>query len=137
MYDASNHTFNQIKISEGAILRFKAGTTTTVTDFVADGTTAITITSATAATHTLSCASGTIDVSYCTISYSIAAGGATWNAWTSEGNTDGGNNTGWVFTEPASGWTNITKVYGISQASIGKLGGISKDSIAKITGISV
>lgn len=103
MYDASNHTFNQIKISEGAILRFKAGTTTTVTDFVADGTSAITLTSATAATHTLSCASGSIDVSYCTISYSIAAGGATWNAWTSLGNTDGGNNTGWVFTEPVGG----------------------------------
>ncbi len=110
MYDNYDLTFNQIKISEGAKLRFKAGKMVTVSDFVADGTSAITITSSTSATHTLSCASGTIDVSYCTISYSIATGGATFNAWTSLGNTDGGNNTGWIFTEP-SGAQNTSNFF--------------------------
>lgn len=106
MVDSAGHTFNQIKISDGAIFKFKAGYTTTVSSFVAVGTSAITITSSTAATHTLSCASGTIDAEYCTISYSIATGGATWNAWTSKNNVDGGNNTGWIFTEPAGGVAN-------------------------------
>ena len=48
-------------------------------------------------TFTLSKSSGTVDVSFCSISDSIATGGASWKASTTTGNVDGGNNTGWSF----------------------------------------
>lgn len=93
-----SNTFNDFKIDAGRIQHFTAGTTTTVTTFTAVGTAVdgITITSPTAANHTLSDTAGTNTVSYCTISRSTAQGGATWAA--SNGtNTDGGNNSGWQF----------------------------------------
>lgn len=40
---------------------------------------------------------GTISVAYATITNSDAAGGATWRAPRSQGNVDGGGNTGWLF----------------------------------------
>ena len=40
---------------------------------------------------------GTVDVSYYTISYSAATPADTWYALTSNNNIDGGNNTGWIF----------------------------------------
>ena len=75
---------------------FTAGTTTTLTNWNINGTPGnpVTIGSATAASHTLSKASGTVTGDYLTISRSNATGGATWNATNS---TDGGNNTGWIF----------------------------------------
>ena len=81
-------------------VQFTAGTTTIVTSFVAVGVAAHTtnIKSVTAATHILSDASGTNSVGYCTPAYSIAQGGATWNALTSGGSVDGGNNSGWTFS---------------------------------------
>ena len=63
---------------------FTAGTTTTFTSgFSLSGTAGnlVTIGSVTAASHTLSKASGTVDVSYCSISRSTATGGATWLAY--------------------------------------------------------
>jgi len=48
----------------------------------------------------LSCPSGTIDVTYTTISGSVATGGATFNAFTYYGNIDGGSNSGWIFEGP-------------------------------------
>ena len=63
---------------------FTAGTTTTFTSgFSLSGTAGnlVTIGSVTAASHTLSKASGTVDVSYCSISRSSATGGATWLAY--------------------------------------------------------
>lgn len=95
-----SNIFNTLTANKGTAqtVSFTAGTTTTVTSFVATGTAGniITITSATAASHTLSDAAGTNTVSYCTISYSTAQGGATWDA-TDGTNTDGGNNSGWSF----------------------------------------
>ena len=79
---------------------FTAATTTTFTSgFSLAGTAGnlVTIGSVTAASHTLSKASGTVSVSFCTISRSTATGGASWQALTSNGNVDGGNNTGWSF----------------------------------------
>ena len=86
-------------------IKFTAGTTTTLTGFSAVGTSLYTINiqSATSAAHTLSCASGTISVKYCTITYSHAGGGATWNASVSYGNVNGGNDTGWNFNAIAGG----------------------------------
>lgn len=99
--DGSN-TFNDIKLDAGRTLKLTAGTTTTLTTLTAIGAGTV-MTSATAAAHTLSCASGTIAVQNCTISYSHATGGATFNAFTTLGNTDGGNNTGWNFSVPSTG----------------------------------
>lgn len=78
---------------------FTAGTTTTLTNWNINGTAGslVTIGSVTAASHTLSKASGTVTGDYLSISRSTATGGATWNATNS---TDGGNNTGWIFSTP-------------------------------------
>lgn len=87
-----------ISQSSTALIQFTAGTTTTFTDgFEVDGTTAnpITISSATAATHTLSLARGTVVANYLNLFNSTATGGA---AWYAGGNsTNGGNNSGWLF----------------------------------------
>jgi hypothetical protein len=78
---------------------FTAATTTTFTNFTLSGTAGnlVTIGSVTAASHTLSKSSGTVDVNYLSISRSTAQGGATWRAYTVNGNVDGGNNLGWKF----------------------------------------
>lgn len=79
-------------------LQFKAGTTNTVGSFTTTGTTAKYLQSTLAGTQaTLSDVSGTNSVSYTTIQDSNATGGATWLAYTTSGNIDGGNTTGWDF----------------------------------------
>ena len=87
---------NTYKSTGATSILFTAGTTSTFTDWSANGeaTRLLTIGSDTAASHTLSKASGTVNASYLSISRSTATGGATWNASNS---TDGGNNSGWVF----------------------------------------
>ena len=50
-------------------------------------------------TFTINKTTGTISLSYCNIEDSIATGGATFSAFTSNGCIDGGNNTGWNFVE--------------------------------------
>jgi len=58
----------------------------------------VVLSSTTAGTQaTLSKASGTVSVSYVQIQDSIATGGATWLAQTTNGNINNGNNTGWIF----------------------------------------
>ena len=96
----SNTFTNITNTTQPASVLFTAGTTNTFTDFSLSGTAGnlITIGSVTAATHTLSKASGTVNVNYLSISRSTATGGATWNAGANS--TDGGNNTGWIFTAP-------------------------------------
>lgn len=105
-----SNTFNDLKLDPSTEIRFTATTTTIVTSFTAVGTEAdgIIITSATAASHTLSDTGGTNTVSYCTISYSTAGGGATWDA--SDGtNTNGGNNSGWTWPSTGLGGIMTTK----------------------------
>ena len=99
---AGTNTFQNITNSvQPATVLFKEFSTNTFTnDFDLNGTSGnlITIGSATpASTYTLSKSSGTVDVSFCSISDSIATGGASWQSFTSNGNVDGGNNTGWSF----------------------------------------
>lgn len=79
---------------------FTAGTTTTLTNWSILGTAGnlVTIGSVTAASHTLSKSSGTVNADYLSISRSTATGGATWNAGSNS--TDGGNNSGWIFGPP-------------------------------------
>jgi hypothetical protein len=97
----SNSFQNITNSVQPATIKFTAATTSTFTNgFSLAGTAGnlITLGSNILAPSTLSKASGTVSVSYCTISYSAATGGASWLAPTSSGNVDGGNNTGWSFT---------------------------------------
>lgn len=101
-----SNTFGTINISDATnakTLRFTAGTTTTVTTFNVNGASGrrVTISSITAATHTLSKTSGTVSCDYLNLTNSIATGGAAWYAGVNSVNN--GGNTGWIFTAPQSG----------------------------------
>ena len=91
---------NTYKSTGATSILFTAGTTSTFTNWNASGesTRLLTIGSVTAASHTLSKASGTVSSDYLSISRSTATGGAGWYAGANS--TDGGNNSGWVFTAP-------------------------------------
>ena len=95
----SNITNTRKSVSAASIL-FTAGTTNTFADWNASGesTRLLTIGSLTAASHTLSKASGTVSADFLSISRSTATGGAGWYAGANS--TDGGNNSGWIFTAP-------------------------------------
>jgi len=101
------NTFNNITNSvQPATVIFESGTTTTVSNFGLSGTAGnlITISSESAGLQfTLSKTSGTVNAQYLSIQDSIATGGATWNALTSNGNVDAGNNIGWIFAAAATG----------------------------------
>ena len=93
-----SNTFSNITNTvQPASVLFMAGTTSTFTNFNLSGTSGnlITIGSATAASHTLSKASGTVSRDYLSISQSTATGGASWYAGANS--TNGGNNSGWTF----------------------------------------
>ena len=94
-----NITNTRKSVSATSIL-FTAGTTSTFTDWNASGesTRLLTIGSVTAASHTLSKASGTVSADFLSISRSTATGGAGWYAGANS--TNGGNNSGWIFTAP-------------------------------------
>lgn len=127
-----SNTFNDLKINAGRTQLFTAGTTTTVTTFDAIGGlgTEITIGSVTASGHTLSAAAGTISVEYCNISRSTAQGGATWEAFTSDGNVDGGNNSGWDFSGSA-----ISSVGGVPYANVSSVSSVPVANIASINSV--
>jgi hypothetical protein len=96
-----SNTFNDITNTvQPASILFTAGTTSTFSSFSLSGTAGnlITIGSVTGASHTLSKASGTVSSDYLSISRSTATGGAGWYAGANS--TDGGNNSGWIFTAP-------------------------------------
>jgi len=96
-----SNTFNNITNTvQPASILFTAATTSTFTNFSLSGTAGnlITIGSVTAASHTLSKASGTVSADFLSISRSTATGGAGWYAGANS--TDGGNNSGWIFTAP-------------------------------------
>ena len=77
-------------------LQLKASATSTVGSFVTSGTTQKFLQSTISGTQaTLSDASGTNSVSYLTIQDINATGGATFNAYPYNFNSDAGNNTGW------------------------------------------
>jgi hypothetical protein len=91
---------NTYKSTGATSILFTAGTTSTFTDWNASGesTRLLTIGSVTAASHTLSKASGTVSSDFLSISRSTATGGASWYAGANS--TNGGNNSGWIFTAP-------------------------------------
>jgi len=96
-----SNTFSDITNTvQPASVLFTAATTSTFTNFSLSGTAGnlITIGSVTAASHTLSKSSGTVSSDFLSISRSTATGGAGWYAGANS--TDGGNNSGWIFTAP-------------------------------------
>jgi len=101
-----SNTFGDITNTvQPATVLFTAGTTSTFSNFSLSGTAGnlITVGSVTAASHTLSKTSGTVSRDFLSISRSTATGGALWYAGANS--TNGGNNTGWIFTAPPSGYT--------------------------------
>lgn len=87
-------------VSNARTLNFSAGSTVTILNsFNVQGSAGklMTVGSLTAASHTLSKASGVVSCRHLSISYSIATGGANWYA--GAGSTDGGNNSGWIFAD--------------------------------------
>ena len=109
---SGSNTFANISNSYNATaatsIRFTSGTTQTVSNFTAAGTSGkiLTIDSTTPATAaTLSQASGTVSVDYMSIQDSTATGGSAWYAGANSTNVSG--NTGWVFTAPPGGSSNF------------------------------
>lgn len=85
-------------ITNGTVA-LKNGVTSTVGAFATSGTNQKYLQSTLAGSQaTLSQASGTVSVSYLTIEDINAAGGATWEAFTTNNNVDAGNNLGWDFS---------------------------------------
>jgi hypothetical protein len=120
-----SNTFSNITNTvQPASVLFTAGTTSTFTNFNLSGTSGnlITIGSVTAASHTLSKASGTVSADFLSISRSTATGGAGWYAGANSTNL--GNNSGWAFTDPpsaSSGYPYGSGHYGIGPYNIGNL----------------
>jgi len=107
-----SNTFNEISSTKTVpfIFQLQAVNSTTVNQWSVSGspTGQATVKSNTlaGAEHTLIQASGIVSVSYSTIKDIDATGGATWNAYTSNGNINDGNNTGWIFTAPITNTNN-------------------------------
>lgn len=102
------NTFNDITNNYGSTgattITLPFGTTTTVSNFTASGTSGklLTLNSNNPGVRaTLSKSSGTVNVTFLNIQDSAATGGATWNATDS---TNGGNNTGWNITTSSTGF---------------------------------
>jgi len=101
---SGSNTFTTISNSvQPTTFTFTSGTTQTLTNWSVNGTAGnlVTIGASTTSAATLSKSSGTVSSDYLSISYSTASGGATWNAGANS--TDGGNNTGWIFTAGSTG----------------------------------
>jgi hypothetical protein len=98
-----SNTFGNITNSYASVgattISFQSGQTQTVSNFTASGQSGrqLSIIRSALTNGFLSKASGTISVSFCTITGNTATGGATWEAFTTNGNINGGNNTGWIF----------------------------------------
>lgn len=102
-----SNTFSTLTISAPKTVKFTAATTTTVSSFVATGDSEnlIHIDSTSSSDATLSDSSGTIQVYYCHIGETgdvDASGGASWLAYTSDGNEVNGSE-GWTTAAPATG----------------------------------
>lgn len=107
---SGSNTFNTLHVDASAAARtvlFTAGTTTTVANFTRNaGTNVITIGSITAASHTLTkSGGGRISLDYLSISRSTGTPALKWYAGANS--TDGGNNSGWVFTVPPNKFISI------------------------------
>jgi hypothetical protein len=91
------NVFDVAKTNNSRTVQFPPATVNTFTSFKRTAGTGHTLQSSGAGVHELTQISGTNSVSNLTIDHSIATGGASWQALTSNTNVDGGVNTGWIF----------------------------------------
>lgn len=102
-----SNTFADITATTGgrpSTVTLTASTTQTLTQFTLSGTAGnlITLNTTVAGTQaTLSDTSGTNSISYVSLKDINATGGALWQAYTTNGNVNAGNNTGWDFDNTA------------------------------------
>lgn len=97
-----NNTFSELESlkSTSSTVSFAANTITNVNNWSLNGTAnnILNLNTIGTGSHTFNKVSGVISASYVRLSNSTTTGGATWNAYTSNGNIDNGNNSGWIFT---------------------------------------
>lgn len=99
----SNTFANITNTVQPATITLTSGTTQTVTSFTASGTSGnlITLNSSSAGNRaTLTDSGGVNSVSFMDIKDIAATGYGEWQAYTSNGNVNSGNNVGWVFDAP-------------------------------------
>lgn len=99
----SNTFTNITNTVQPATITLTSGTTQTVTQFTASGTAGnlITLNASTPGSQaTLTDSGGINSVSYMDIKDIAATGYGEWQAYTTNGNVNSGNNTGWVFDAP-------------------------------------
>lgn len=91
-----SNTFNDFRSDAGRTIRFTDSTTTTVSSLNLNGTVGnlITLACTISGSWTISDSTGTNTVTLCSISRSVATGGASFVAINS---VNGGNNVGWIF----------------------------------------
>lgn len=103
LFNGTGTSFANITATTVGLLSFSAGQTFNLAAFSANGSAGnqLTITSSGPSQYTLNyTGSGVISKSYCTISYCNATPLGKWRAYTSNGNINGGNNTGIAFNKP-------------------------------------
>ena len=112
-----------LTVTNGTV-KLKSGTTNTVGSFTTGaGTTQRYLQSTAAGSRaTISDTSGTNAVTYLTIQDIAATGGATWNAFSVNGNADAGNNSGWAFSARSAG---LSRGSGLTLNTRGLFGGSS------------
>jgi autotransporter family porin len=133
----TNGTFSRISNAfSPATFTFTAGTTTTLTDTLnlngTAGNLVTLVSSSTGTRYTLSSAVPTQSVTFTSIRDSDATGGSTWNALTSSGNVDAGNNLGWIFAASGNVNVNLTGV-----AATGQVGVVTINNVSvNLTGVA-
>lgn len=103
---AGTNTFGDITNTHAGSSTISLGANQTVSNFTLSGTVGNVITfnsSSSGTRRNISKTSGTVNVTFLSIKDSNGTGGATWDAFTANGNVDGGNNLGWNFVPPTSG----------------------------------
>jgi len=94
--------------------------------------------SSTIVPFTISQTSGIVDIENVELRDSVAIGGATFNAFTSKGNSDGWNNVGWIFTggDPIPTYSISGKVRGsiIQGVTINLTGDVIESTVTDING---
>lgn len=106
---SGSNTFADLKCDTPPhTVTFTDGTTTTITSLTVAGTAGnlMTLGGTSTAGWTISDNAGTNSVTYTSISYSTATGGATFSA-RGAGNVNGGHNSGWLFPATGRGFTMI------------------------------
>jgi hypothetical protein len=113
---SSSNTFNTINntYAGATTIRFSGLTTQTVTNFTATGTSGNVLTllsSSSGLQWTLSKSSGQVLLDYVSITDGVATGGARFYAGVHS--TNGGNNTGWIFSSPSAGTNGFFRLFPI------------------------